>query len=97
VILFVGFVVNLFLPAVLARAALLRRFREGFAWPEIFAFLRANTANYALAILAYFVASFASQLGVLLCCVGIFPAVFWAYLILAYGLGDALRLQSPSS
>src|SRR5262249_53873584 len=41
-------------------------------------FLRANAANYALAILAYFVASFASQLGLLFCCVGIFPAVFWA-------------------
>lgn len=95
-ILLVGFVVNLLLPAALARAAFLNRFREGFAWPEILAFLRANAANYALAILAYFVASFASQLGLLFCCVGIFPAVFWAYLILAYGLGDALRLQSSS-
>jgi Protein of unknown function (DUF4013) len=86
-------VANLFLPAILARAAYFNSFRDGFAWPQIVAFLRANLANYALALLAYLVASFASQFGVILCCVGIFPAVFWAYLILAYGLGDTLRLN----
>jgi len=94
VVLVVAFVANVLFPAVLARAAHANSFLEGFAWGEILAFLRTNTANYALALLAYFVASFASQLGLLACCVGVFPAVFWAHLILAYGLGDALRLQS---
>jgi hypothetical protein len=89
-------VANLFFPAILARAAFSNRFREGFAWPQIVAFLRANLANYVLALLAYFVASFASQLGLLLCCVGIFPAIFWAHLILAHALGDAIRLNPAS-
>jgi hypothetical protein len=31
-----------------------------------------------------------------LCCVGIFPAVFWSYLVFAYALGQTIRLN-PSS
>jgi len=84
---------NIVLPVALARAALRESFREGLAWREILAFLRANLGNYVLALLAYLVASFASQFGLLLCCVGVFPALFWAYVILAYAIGSAVRLN----
>jgi hypothetical protein len=85
-----------YLPAAMARAALRDSFSEGFAWREITGFIRANLGNYALALVIYLVASFLSQFGMILCCVGIFPAAFWAYEVLAYALGETVRLN-PSS
>ena len=85
-----------YLPAAMARAALRDSFSEGFAWREITAFIRANLGNYALALVIYLVASFLSQFGMILCCVGIFPAAFWAYEVLAYALGETVRLNPGS-
>jgi len=85
-----------YLPAAMARAALRDSFSEGFAWREITAFIRANIGNYALALVIYLVASFLSQFGMILCCVGIFPAAFWAYEVLAYALGETVRLNPGS-
>ena len=85
-----------YLPAAMARAALRDSFSEGFAWREITAFIRANLGNYALALVIYLVASFLSQFGMILCCVGIFPAAFWSYEILAYALGETVRLNPTS-
>jgi hypothetical protein len=85
-----------YLPAAVARAALRESFSEGFAWREITGFIQANAGNYALTLVAYLIASFLSQFGMLLCCVGVFPAAFWSYEILAYGLGETVRLN-PSS
>jgi Protein of unknown function (DUF4013) len=93
----VGMLVSLalavYLPAALLRSALRGTIGDGFAWREIVGFIRENPANYALTILAYLLASFVSQLGVLLCCVGIFPAAFWVYLVLASALGQTARLS----
>jgi hypothetical protein len=80
----------------LTRAALRDSFSEGFAWRPIVAFIQANLGNYALALVLYLVASFLSQFAVILCCVGIFPAAFWSYLILGYGLGETVRLNPTS-
>jgi len=85
-----------YLPAALARAALRDSFSEGFSWREITAFIQANLGNYALALVIYLLASLLSQLGMVLCCVGIFPLGFWSYLILAYGLGETIRLNPTS-
>jgi hypothetical protein len=85
-----------YLPAALARSALRDSFSQGFAWREIVAFIRANLGNYALALVVYLVASFLSQFGSILCCIGIFPAAFWAYEVLAFGLGETVRLGGGS-
>jgi len=85
-----------YLPAAMGRAALRESFSEGFAWREIVAFIRANLGNYALTIIVYLVASFLSQFGAILCCIGIFPAAFWSYEILAYGLGETVRIGGGS-
>jgi hypothetical protein len=70
----------------------------GFEWRQNVEFIRANLANYALALVSYLVAGFVAQFGVLLCCVGVFPAAFWSYLVLAVALGQTVRLAaSPSS
>ena len=85
-----------YLPAAMARAALRDSFSEGFSWREITAFIQANPGNYALALVIYLLASFLAQFGMILCCVGIFPLGFWSYQILAYTLGETVRLNPTS-
>jgi hypothetical protein len=86
-------VLALYLPAALARAALRGTVGDGFAWREIVAFITANPGNYLLALVLYLLASFVAQFAIVLCCVGIFPAVFWSYMVLAVALGQAIRLS----
>ncbi len=89
-------VLAIFLPAVFVRVILKDRFGEAFAFRAHLAFIKANLANYALSLVVYLVANFASQFGALLCCVGLFPAVFWSYLIFGYALGETVRLNPRS-
>ena len=83
-----------YLPAALARAALRGTVADGFAWRESLGFIRANLGNYLVSLVIYLLASFLSQFGFLLCCVGIFPAAFWGYMVLASALGQTVRLSS---
>jgi hypothetical protein len=92
-VMVVSLALAVYLPAALARAALRGTVGDGFAWREVLGFIRANLGNYLLALVVYLVASFVSQFGVLLCCVGVFPAAFWGYLTLASALGQAIRLS----
>ena len=82
-----------YLPAALARAALRGTVGDGFAWREVLGFIKANLGNYLLTLVIYLVASFLSQFGIILCCVGLFPAAFWAYMVLAVALGQTVRLS----
>ena len=84
-------VLALYVPAALARFAMLDRVSAGFEVGENLAFIRRNLGNYAMALLLYLLASVAAQLGVVLCCVGIFPASFWAVCILFWALGQVVR------
>ena len=95
-LMLLALVLAVFLPAVFVRVVLKDRFSEAFAFREHLAFIKANLANYALSLVVYLVANFASQFGALLCCVGLFPAVFWSYLIFGYALGETVR-QNPRS
>ena len=90
----VSLVLALYLPAGLTRATLRGSVAEAFAWRENLGFIKANLANYALALVSYLLAAFAAQFGFLLCCVGVFPAAFWSYLVLACALGQTARLSS---
>ena len=87
---------SLYLPAAFVKVALGGEFKDGFDWRANFAFIRANLANYALSLVFYLVACFVAQFGVVLCCVGVFPCAFWAYLILGFGLGETVRLNPRS-
>ena len=93
VVMLVSLALALYLPAALARAALRGSIADAFAWRENVAFIMANLANYALSLVSYLVAGFLAQFGVLLCCVGVFPAAFWSYLVLASALGQTARLS----
>jgi hypothetical protein len=83
----------LFVPAAFTRMVLQERFSAAFEFGEIFAYIKRNAGNYLLAVLAYFIASMISQFGILLLCIGIFPAAFWSYVVLAWSLGEAARLD----
>lgn len=93
VVMLVSLALGVYLPAALARSALRGTVGDGFAWREVFAFIRANLGNYLLTLIIYLLASFLSQFGILLCCVGLFPAAFWGYLVLAVALGQTIRLS----
>jgi len=82
-----------YLPAALARSALRGTVADGFAWREILGFIHANLGNYLVTLVIYLLASFLSQLGFLLCCVGVFPAAFWGYMVLAGALGQTIRMS----
>jgi uncharacterized protein DUF4013 len=84
-------VLSLYIPAALARFVMLDRLSAGFEVRENLDFIRRNLGNYAMTLLLYLLASFAAQLGILLCCVGFFPASFWAVCILFWGLGEVVR------
>jgi hypothetical protein len=81
----------LYVPAALARFAMLERMGAAFEVRENLDFIRRNLSNYAMTLLLYLLASFAAQLGIVLCCVGFFPASFWAFCILCWGLGEVVR------
>jgi Protein of unknown function (DUF4013) len=80
-----------YVPAALLRFALYDRVSAGFAPREVAGIIRRNIGPYLLAVLLYLVANFASQVGVVLCCVGVFPLGFWSGCILAWGMGEVAR------
>ena len=96
VILVVSLAVAIYLPAALVRTSLRGSVGAGLEWRENVAFIRQNLANYALSLVGYLVAAFLAQFGVILCCVGFFPAAFWSYLVLAAALGETVRLSGAS-
>jgi hypothetical protein len=79
--------------AAVVRMALLDDIGEAFRVGENVAFLRRNLANTAFAWLAFLLAHVVSQFGIVLCCVGILPASFWATLVFAYALGQVARFD----
>jgi hypothetical protein len=87
----------LYVPAALTRFAISGRFAAGFEPVANVAFIRRNLMNYALSIVLYFVVSFVAQFGVVLCCVGVFPAAFWAACIMAWALGETARLGGEAA
>ncbi len=90
-------VLSLYVPAALARFVMLDRVSAGFEVRENLAFIRRNLGNYAMTLLLYLVASFAAQLGIVLCCVGFLPAAFWAVCVLCWSLGEVVRRDAMLS
>jgi len=92
----VSLAMAVYLPAAIARAALRGTVRDGFEWRANLDFIRANLGNYLLSIVVYLAASLLAQFGIVLCCVGLFPAVFWSYVVFANALGQTIRLNPAS-
>ena len=96
VLFLLGFAVNLVLPAAAVRVIFKNDLAAGFDIGAIVRFVRENLGNYLLSLVVFILANFLAQFGVILCCVGVFPAIFWAYLTLGYALGDTVRLNPAS-
>ena len=92
----VTFALSLVLPAAAVRVVLKDDFAAGFDYRAVFAFIRLNLGNYLLSLVVFILSHFLSQFGVILCCVGLFPAAFWAYLTLGYAIGETARLNPAS-
>lgn len=84
-------VLMLFVPAALLHFILYDRVSAAFEVREVVGIIQRNLGSYLLALVLYFVANMASQIGVVLCCVGVFPLGFWSFCILAWGLGEVAR------
>ena len=83
--------VLLYLPAAFTRFVVQDRVAAAFDVRENFLFIKRNLANYGLALLAILAASFLSQFGIILFCIGIFPASFWSSSVLGFVLGEVAR------
>jgi len=81
----------LYFPAAFTRFVVLDRFGAGFEVAQNIEFIRRNLGRYALAIVVYLLANLVAQVGIIACCVGIFPASFWAFCVAAWALGEVAR------
>lgn len=84
----------LWLPGALLMVIVSGDFKAGFDFGHIFRFIRANVGNYLLAFVVAIVASFASQLGFLLLCIGVVFTAFWARTVAAYAFAQTYRLAT---
>ena len=84
-------ILMIYFPAAFTRFALLDRFAAGFEVAENIAFIRRNLGRYALALVLYLLASLVAQVGIIACCVGLFPASFWAFCVGAWAMGEVAR------
>jgi uncharacterized BrkB/YihY/UPF0761 family membrane protein len=91
VLLLGGLIIAIYLPAAFVRLALSGEFRAAFQVSENVAFIRRNLLNYALSLVLYLIGAFIAQLGILLCCVGIFPLSFWGLCMFGWALGETAR------
>ena len=91
-----AFGMSLVFPAAATRVVLKDDLSAGFDYRAVFGFVRLNLGNYLLSLVVMILANFVAQFGAILCCVGVFPAVFWAYLTLGYALGETVRLNPAS-
>jgi hypothetical protein len=84
----------LWLPGALLMVIVSGDFKAGFDFGHIFRFIRANVGNYLLAFVVAIVASFASQLGFLLLCIGVVFTAFWARTVASYAFAQTYRLAT---
>ncbi|HUF18955.1 MAG TPA: DUF4013 domain-containing protein [Thermoanaerobaculia bacterium] len=87
-------VLMVIVPAAITRAAVLGRAGAAFELGTIFTYIKANAVNYVLAILVYIVANFASQFGLLLCCIGIFFTNFLSLVMTTWAFAETHRLST---
>jgi len=91
-ILPLGLLTAIWVPAALLRAVALNDFAAAFDFRAIAAFIKANAVNYALAYVVWIVARMVVGFGILLCCVGIFITAFWSMCAGAYAFAQTWRL-----
>ena len=84
-------VVWIVMPAAMIRYAVTGEIMSAFQIGELFSFIRANLANYIVAIIIAGVAGFIGEFGVIACFIGLLFTMMWAYLVIAHVLGQVQR------
>jgi hypothetical protein len=87
-------VLALWMPAALTMAVVERRFGAAFEFSRIWAYIRANLANFLLAFVVYYVARFAAGFGLILLCIGVFFTAFWGMVVATYAYAEVYRLST---
>jgi hypothetical protein len=78
-------------PSAIARMTLYQRLGAGFEFKENLALIKRNPSNYFLALLIIILTHFVAQVGVILCCIGLFATSFWSYCVAGWALGEVVR------
>jgi hypothetical protein len=71
-------------------------FASFFNFRRIFRFIGDNLSNYIIALLLIIVANIIGGLGVILCVIGVFFTMFWAYLVMGHLLGQVKAQAMPT-
>lgn len=90
----IGLIMGLWMPAAMLMVIVKGDFKAGFEFSHIFSFIRANVGNYLLSFVVAMVAGFASQLGIILLCIGVVFTAFWARTVAAYAFAQTYRLST---
>jgi hypothetical protein len=96
VVLLLSLALYVYLPAALVRTTVHGTVAAGFDWRRNVAFIRANLGNYLLSLVVFLLVQFLSQVGMLLCCIGLFWTAFAGYLVAAAAFGQTVRLNPDS-
>ncbi len=89
--------VLIYVPAAFVRFVRTDSLGAAFDFMENVDFIRRHISTYVLALLAIVLAAFISQFGVLVFCIGIFPAAFWSSCVMGYVIGQLARLDHEPS
>lgn len=84
----------IWLPAALLMSVVEGRFGAAFEFARIWTFIKANAANYAIAIVIAYVARFASSFGIVLCCVGVVFTSFWSMCVTTFAVARVYRFSA---
>lgn len=84
---------TIWLPAALLMTSVERTFAAAFDFRRIARFIRDNAVNYIIAFVIWLIVRFASSLGLILCCVGVFITAFWSYVVGTYAFAETYRLS----
>ena len=91
-----GIVVLVVLPAALLRFATHDNFASAFEFSALIDFIKANSSNYALAVVLGLVAGFIAGFGVIALVVGLAFTTFWAAMVWSHLLGSVNRTAVQS-
>lgn len=84
--------IMIIMPAAMVYVMTTGEISAAFQFSRIFAFIKANAANYALAVATYLIANFISQFGIILLCIGVVFTAFWSMVVTFYAFAQAYRL-----
>lgn len=96
-VLVLSLAVLFYVPAAFVRFLQTDRLSAAFDVMENVAFIREQGSTYLTGILAIVIAGFIGQLGIIVFCIGAFPAMFWSACAMGYVIGELARLGGGAS